>query len=154
MKKKDKEIIHKPDIVTVAFETVVQYIRDHMRQSIIVASAVVIIAAVAYGYILHLGNQDNKAQYKLSQGIQSYQEYEAEGRKESLGKAEKIFKEIEQSKRGDISFIAKLYLAKIQYTQGQGEKAKELYTNVANNASSKTLKTLSQKAIQNLEKKP
>jgi predicted negative regulator of RcsB-dependent stress response len=153
VKKKEKEIVRKPDIILMTIGSAIQFVQNNAKQFIIglVVFLIVIAAVTAYGF--NAKNQYDKAQYRLSQGIQSFNEYSASGKKEDIDKAEAIFNEVAQKKKGELSSIAKLYQAKINYARGKIEDARKLYQEVISSASSVTLKALAEKAIQHIEKK-
>ena len=152
VKKKEKEIVRKPDIILTTIGSAVQFVQNNAKQFIIGLVIFIIVVATATAYGLHAKNQYDKAQYQLSQGIQAFNEYSASGKKEDIDKAATILSEVVQKKKGELSSIAKLYQAKISYTRGKSEDAKKLYQEVMNSASSPTLKAIAEKAIQHIEK--
>ncbi|MBA4390591.1 MAG: hypothetical protein C0399_06610 [Syntrophus sp. (in: bacteria)] len=153
VKKKEKEILRKPDIILKTIKSAMQFVQNNAKQCSIglVVFLIVVAAVAAYGF--NAKNQYDKTQYRLSQGIQSFNEYNASGKKEDIDKAETIFNEVAQKKKGELSYIAKLYQAKINYTRGKSEDAKKMYQEVMGSTSSATLKALAEKAIQHIEKK-
>jgi predicted negative regulator of RcsB-dependent stress response len=153
VKKKEKEIIRKPDIILTSIGSAIQFVQNNAKQFIIglVIFIIVVAAAAAYGF--HAKKQYDKTQYQLSQGIQSFNIYNASGKKEDIDKAETIFNEVAQKKKGDLSSIAKLYQAKINYIRGKSEDARKLYQEVISGTSSASLKAIAEKAIQHIEKK-
>jgi hypothetical protein len=112
-----------------------------------------IAIAAGYAYMLHLNSEYDKIQYKLTQGIQSFNEYNTSGKQEDIVKAESIFNEVAQKNKKQSYYIAKLYLAKINYMRGKNEDAKKIYQEIFKGTSNSTLKTLSEKAIQHIDKK-
>jgi predicted negative regulator of RcsB-dependent stress response len=152
-KKKYKEIVHKSDVVITTIESAMQFIRNNLKQCI--AGFVLLLIAITFGYayLLYAKNQYDKTQYHLSQGIRSFDEYNMNGKKEELEKAETLFNDVAQKKRGQSCYIAKLYLAKINYVRGKNDDAKKLYQEVLNGGSNATLKSLSDKAIQHIDKR-
>ena len=153
MKKKDKEIIHKPDMLLTLFTSTTQFIREHLKQCIVGLIVLLFAIAAGYAYMLHLNSQYDKIQYKLTQGIQSFNDYNTSGKQEDLTKAESVFNEIAQKKMRQSYYIAKLYLAKINYMRGKNEDAKKIYQEIIKGTSSSMLKTLSEKAIQHIDKR-
>lgn len=151
-KKKHKEIVHKPDVVITTIEFAMQFIRNNLKQCI--AGFVLLLIAITFGYayFLYAKNQYDKTQYHLSQGMRSFDEYSMNGKKEELEKAETIFNDVAQKKKGESYYIAKLYLAKINYVRGKSEDAEKLYREVLGGTSNITLKTLSEKALQHIDK--
>jgi predicted negative regulator of RcsB-dependent stress response len=117
--------------------------------------AIVFLLAIVAGYLymLHSRSQYDTIQYRLSQGIQSFAAYNAEEKQEDINKAEGIFNEIARKKKGKSYYIARLYLAKIQYIKGKSEDAKKIYQEILKDTSDSVLKTLSEKAIRQIDKK-
>ncbi len=152
-KKKEKELIRKPDVFLTLFTETTQFIRLHSRQCIAALVIFLLACAAGYVYIQHSRSQYDKIQYQLSQGVQSFAAYSVEGKQEDINKAEGIFNEIAQKKKGKSYYIAKLYLAKIQYLKGKSEDAKKIYQEILKGTSDSMLKTLSERAIQHLDKK-
>jgi predicted negative regulator of RcsB-dependent stress response len=153
MKKKDKEIIQKPDMLLTLFTSTVQFIRNNSKQCIFGLVVFLVAIAAGYAYMLHVKSQYDKIQYKLTQGMQSFNEYSANGKQEAIEKAESIFNEISRKKMRQSHFIAKLYLAKINYMQGKNDDAKKIYQEIIKGTSDSMLKALSEKAIQHIDKK-
>jgi predicted negative regulator of RcsB-dependent stress response len=153
MKKKDKEIIQKPDILFTLFTSTVQFIRNNSKQCIVGLVVFLVALAAGYAYMLHVKSQYDKIQYKLTQGIQSFNEYSVNGKQEDIEKAESIFNEISQKKMQQSHYIAKLYLAKINYMRGKNEDAKKIYQEIIKGTSDSMLKALSEKAIEHIDKK-
>jgi hypothetical protein len=153
MKKKDKEIINKPDMFFTLFTSTIQFIRENAKQCIVGLVVFLVAIAAGYVYMLHMNSQYDKIQYQLTQGIQSFNEYNTNGKQEDIEKAETIFNEIAQKKMRQSYYIAKLYLAKINYMRGKSEDAKKIYQEIIRGTSSTMLKTLSEKAIQHIDKK-
>ena len=153
MKKKDKEIIQKPDMLFTLFTSTMQFIRNNSKQCIVGLVVFLIALAAGYAYTLHVKSQYDKIQYKLTQGIQSFNEYSTSGKQENIDKAESIFNEISQKKMKQSHYVAKLYLAKINYMRGKNEDAKKIYQEIIKGTSDSMLKALSEKAIQQIDKK-
>jgi hypothetical protein len=153
MKKKDKEIIHKPDILVTLFTTTMQFIRQNAKQCIIGVVVFIVAIVAGYTYMLHLNSQYDKIQYKLTQGIESFNEYSTNGKQEDIEKAETIFNEIAQKKMRQSYYIARLYLAKINYIRGKNEDARKIYQEIVKGTSSDMLRRLSEKAIEHIDKR-
>jgi predicted negative regulator of RcsB-dependent stress response len=152
MKKKDKEIIQKPDMFHALFTSTIQFIRTNSKLCIVGLVVLIVAIAAGYAYMLHLNSQYDKIQYQLSQGIQSFNEYNTSGKQEDIDKAEGIFNGVAQKKKRQSQYIAKLYLAKINYMRGKNEDAKKIYQEILKGTSNSTLKALSEKAIQHIDK--
>ncbi len=153
MKKKDKDIVRKPDVFITWFTSTTEFIRKNSKLCIIGLVVILVAAAGVYTYMLHLNSQYDKIQYQLVQGIQSFDEYNASKKEEDIAKAEGIFKDIAQKKMRQSQYVAKLYLAKINYVRGKNEDAKKIYEEIIKGTPSSILKTLSEKAIQHIDKK-
>jgi predicted negative regulator of RcsB-dependent stress response len=152
MKKKDKEIIHKPDMLLTLFTSTMQFLRNNSKQCIVGLVIFLIAIAAGYVYMLHLNSQYDKIQYQLSQGIQSFNEYNMSAKQDDINKAESIFNEVAQKKKKQSQYIAKLYLAKINYMRGKNEDAKRIYQEIIKGTSNSMLRTLAEKAIQHIDK--
>ncbi len=152
-KRKEKEFIRKPDVFLTSFTKTTQFIQRHFRQCIAVAIVFLLAIVAGYLYMLHSRSQYDTIQYRLSQGIQSFAAYNAEEKQEDINKAEGIFNEIARKKKGKSYYIARLYLAKIQYIKGKSEDAKKIYQEILKDTSDSVLKTLSEKAIRQIDKK-
>ncbi|HVN97971.1 MAG TPA: tetratricopeptide repeat protein [Syntrophorhabdaceae bacterium] len=153
VKKKDKELTRKPDLMATAFEATARYMRENVRLCIIGLVVLVVAIASGYAYALHAKSQRDKVEFRLAQGIEAFDAYEVNGKKEDIEKAETAFNDVARKNMGQTYYVAKLYLAKIDYMNGKTEDAKRLYGEVSKGASSPTLKALSEKAVQHLEKK-
>lgn len=153
MKKKDKEIIQKPDMLLTLFTSIMQFIRTNLKLCIIGLVVLLVAIAAGYAYMLHVNSEYDKIQYKLTQGIQSFNEYNTSGKQEDVEKAESTFNEVVQKNKRQSYYIAKLYLAKINYMRGKNEDAKKIYQEIIKGTSNSMLKTLSEKAIQHIDKK-
>lgn len=153
MKKKDKEIIQKPDMLLTLFTSTMQFIRTNLKLCIIGLVVLLVAIAAGYAYMLHVNSEYDKIQYKLTQGIQSFNEYNTSGKQEDVEKAESTFNEVVQKNKRQSYYIAKLYLAKINYMRGKNEDAKKIYQEIIKGTSNSMLKTLSEKAIQHIAKK-
>jgi hypothetical protein len=153
MKKKDKEIIQKPDMLLTLFTSTMQFIRTNLKLCIIGLVVLLVAIAAGYAYMLHVNSEYDKIQYKLTQGIQSFNEYNTSGKQEDIDKAESTFNEVAQKNKRQSHYIAKLYLAKINYMRVKNEDAKKIYQEIIKGTSNSMLKTLSEKAIQHIDKK-
>lgn len=152
-KKKEKEFIRKPDTFLALFTKTTQFIQQHFKQCITAVVIFLLAIAAGYIYVLHSRSQYDTIQYRLSQGIQSFAAYNTEEKQEDINKAEDIFNEVARKKKGKSYYIAELYLAKIQYIKGKSEDAKKIYQEILKGASDSMLKTLSEKAIRQIDKK-
>ena len=152
-KKKDKEFIKKPDVFLTSFNSVTEFIRKYSKQTIAGVIILLIALGIGYAYMLHLDSQSDRMQRSLMQGIQSFNDYGISGKQEDLTKAETIFKEISLKKVRDTGYIAKLYLAKIQYIRGRNEEASRLYREVFKDTSNNALKKIAEKALQHIGEK-
>jgi hypothetical protein len=152
-RKKEKELIHKPDMLVTAFESVSLYIRENRKQCIYGLVALLIIVAAVASYIIYGNYQAEKVQYKLTQGITAWETYEQTRAAGEIDKAEGIFQKIASGASGKPRYISKLYLANINMARGKRDEALKLYQDVSRNSSNKTLTYLADSAIKNLEKK-
>ncbi|NLW35539.1 MAG: tetratricopeptide repeat protein [Syntrophorhabdus aromaticivorans] len=150
---KTKELVKKPDFLITSIETAYMFMRTNFR--FFVAGAIVFVLAVAavYGYTIYAGNQEEKAQSVLFQGIRSFEEYTQTGKEESLANAENTFQTLIKQKRGKAYHVAKLYLATIYSLKGKTGEAKSLYQEIVKKSPGTMLKTLAERALLNLDKK-
>jgi hypothetical protein len=152
-KAKIKEEIKKPDPLLSIFQYATDWVRANTRTCIIAAIAVVVVGLAAWGYGAYKASENEKAQYTLSQGIRSFQEYALTGKGDALSSAETSFKGVAKEGPGDARSIARLYLARIAAMKGNKEEARKLYSEIAKKSSNDTVRKLSESALQGLEKK-
>lgn len=152
MAKMKKEEIKKPDILITTIESTVAFIKKNLRSCIIGVIIFFLAAFSVYAYTFYEKKQDEKAQYTLALGIQSFDTYNLSGKKDDLDNAEKTFQNVINEKRGRLSAIAKLYLGKVYYSRGKNEEAQKVYQDVLNNSSDPAIKTLAEKALGHLKK--
>jgi len=152
-RKKEKELIHKPDMLVTVFESVSLYIRENTKQCLYgLVALLIIVAAVAF-YIVYGNYQAEKIQYKLTQGITAWETYEQTRAAGDIDKAEGIFQKIASGTSGKPGYISKLYLANINMARGKRDEALKLYQDVSRNSSNNTLTYLADRAVKHLEKK-
>ena len=152
-RKKEKDIIHKPDILVQTFESVSMYIRENTRQCLYGLAAFLVIVAAIASYMVYAHYQDQKIQYQLAQGVNAMETYGQTRAAGDIEKAESIFAKIASTASGKPRYIAKLYLANINMTRGKREEALKLYQEVSRNSSNQALSYLADKAVKNIEKK-
>lgn len=152
-RKKEKELIHKPDMLVTAFESVSLYIRENRKQCIYGLVALLVIVAAVATYIAYANHQADKVQYQLARGITAWETYEQTRTSGDIDKAEGIFQNIASGASGKPRYISKLYLANINMARGKQDEALKLYQDVSRNSSNKTLTYLANNGIKSLEKK-
>ncbi len=152
-RKKEKELIHKPDMLVTVFESVSLYIRENTKQCLYGLAALLIIVAAVAAYIVYANHQAEKVQYQLALGITAWETYEQTRAAGEMDKAEGIFQKIASGASGKPGHISKLYLANIKLARGKRDEALKLYQDVSRNSSNKTLTHLANNAIKSLEKK-
>jgi len=152
-RKKEKDIVHKPDILVQTFESVSMYIRENTKHCLYGLVAFLVIVAAVASYMVYAHFQDQKIQYQLAQGVQAVETYGQTRAAGDIEKAESIFTKIASSTNGKPRYIAKLYLANINMTRGKREEALKLYQEVSSSSSNQALTYLADKAIKNIEKK-
>ncbi len=151
-RKKEKELIHKPDMLTQAFESVSWYIRENSKQCLYGLAALLVIVAAVVSYILYMNYQAEKIQYQLAQGITAWESYEQTRTAGDIDKAQGIFQGIATGASGKPRYISKLYLANINMARGKTDEALKLYQEVSKDSSNKTLIYLADNAIKSVEK--
>ncbi len=152
-RKKEKDIIHKPDILVQTLESVSMYIRENTKQCLYGLAAFLVIVAAIASYMVYAHYQDQKIQYQLAQGVMAVEAYGQTRAAGDIEKAEGIFAKIASDTSGKPRYIAKLYLANINMTRGKREEALKLYQEVSRNSSNQALTYLADKAVKNIEKK-
>ncbi len=152
-RKKEKEIIHQPDILVKTLETVSMYVRTNTRQCIYGLIAFVIIVAAVASYFVYTHYQDQGLQYELTRGIKAFDAYSRTGAPGDMDKADDIFQKIASASSGKPHYIAKLYLAKINMARGKTQEATKLYQEVSRNSSNQALTYLADNALKSIEKK-
>jgi hypothetical protein len=152
-RKKEKEIIHKPDILMQAYEWVLMYVHENTRQFMYGLAALCIIIAGVTSFFAYSHYQDKKIQYQLFQGIQAMDGYGQTRSQEYLDKAESIFQKTANQASGKPRYISKLYLANITLIRGKRDDALKMYQDVSKHSSNEVLTQLANAAIKGLEKK-
>ena len=152
-RKKEKDLIHQPDILMQAYETVWMYVHENTRQCIYGLVALCVIIAAVASYFVYANYQNNKIQYQLAQGIHSMDAYGQTRAQADIEKAAGIFQKIADQASGKPRYVSKLYLANISMMQGKRDEALKMYQDVSRNSSNDALTYLADKAIKNLEKK-
>ncbi|MEI6155422.1 MAG: tetratricopeptide repeat protein, partial [Deltaproteobacteria bacterium] len=104
-------------------------------------------------YSVYSKRQDDKVQFMLSQAIQTFGEFAASGSVEKMNIAETLFNSILRENNKKINAVARLYLAKISYMKGKPEEAKKLYQEVQSQSNDPAILSISEKAIQQIDKK-
>lgn len=150
MAKKKKEAIKKPDILITAIESAIAFVKKNLRSCIIGIIIFFIAACSVYAYTFYERKQDEKVQYMLAQGIQSFDLYSLSGKKDALDNAEKIFQDVVNEKRGRLSMIAKLYLGKVYYARDKNKEAQKIYQDIVSSSSDPVTKTLAEKALEHI----
>jgi TolA-binding protein len=116
--------------------------RDNRRLLIVITAVIVVAAVAAYGTYFYRSSREQRAQDALAAAIETMDspllppaggqatpsaKYKTEG--ERNGVAEKQFKDVESTFGGtDAADVAKLYLARIDVSRGDGIGARRLLT--------------------------
>jgi predicted negative regulator of RcsB-dependent stress response len=152
-KRKVKEEIKKQDIVIRTVTFTIDWIKNNTKACIVGLIIVFVICSSLFGYSFYAKRQDDKVQFMLSQAIQTFGESIASGSVEKMNIAETLFNSILRENHKKISIIAQLYLAKISYMKGKPEEAKKLYQEVQSQSNDPVIKSISERAIQQIDKK-
>ena len=152
-RKKEKEIIHRPDMLMQAYEWAMMYIHENTRRCIYGLVALCIVAAAVSSFFVYSNYQNKKVQYQLFQGIQAMDGYGQTRSQEFLEKAEGIFKKTAEQASGKPRYISKLYLANISMVRGKRDEALKMYQDVSKNSSNEVLTQLANQTIKGIEKK-
>ncbi|MBP1748560.1 MAG: Tetratricopeptide repeat-like domain [Deltaproteobacteria bacterium] len=153
VRKREKELIHQPDILMQAYEWVTMYVRENTRQCVYGLAALGIIIAAVASWFIYANYQDRKIQYQLAQGIRAMDAYGQTRAQADIDKAEGIFQKIAGQAGGKPRYISKLYLANISMMRGKREEALKMYQEVSRNSSNDVLTRLANTAIKGIEKK-
>lgn len=148
-----KQDIKKPDIVIRTFAYIFNRIKENMKLCIAGFAGILIICICIFAYTLYAKKQDDKVQYLLSQGIQSFAEFSATGSEGALKRAEDAMNKVVNEKRKKTQSIAKLYLGKIYYIKGKTEESKKMYREAQNESNEPIIKKLSENALSYIENK-
>ena len=152
-KRKIKEEIKKPDIVIRTVAAAIDWIKNNMKACIIGLIIVFVISSSLFGYSVYSKRQDDKIQFMLSQAMQTFGEFTASGSVEKMNIAETLFNSILRENNKKMNAVARLYLAKISYMKGKPEEAKKLYQEVQSQSNDPAILSISEKAIQQIDKK-
>ena len=102
-------------------------------------------------YLSHLEKKKDELQYKLSEGAKLYRESILNDDFHALSRCEEIFNSIAKEKRGEISEIATMYLAKIKEKKGDKREAKRLVENVRESSKNPIIRELAERASRSLQ---
>jgi hypothetical protein len=149
-KRKVKEDLKKPDFMLVTLARLTTWTKQHLRLCIVAAAVLVVFGLALTAYRIYETGEADKLQYQLEEGISAYQEYTTNGSGQALQKAESIFKSVSASRHKALDEVAKLYLAKIYYSQGKSEDARSLYLDIKGRASNSILRKLAETALQHI----
>ena len=152
-RKKIKQEIKKPDIVMRTISFIAAFVSKNLKLCIAAGAACLVIVLLVYGYAAYKKGQEEKTQEALFQGIRVFETYMTNGKQEELSNAENMLQKVSSERRGNLSRLADLYLARINVIKGKNDEAKKLYTEIVNSSTSTFLKALSEKALQELGKK-
>lgn len=152
-RKREKEIIHQPDMLMQAYEWVLMYVRENTRQCIYGLAALCVIIAAVASYFVYAHYRDAKIQYQLAQGIRAMDAYGQTRSQADIERAEGIFQKIAGEAGGKPRYISKLYLANINMMRGKREEALKMYQDISRNSSNDALTYLANQAIKGIEKK-
>lgn len=137
----------KPDILLVTIERVATLVRKNPKPFIMGLVVVVVVGLAIGAFSFYRSQQNEKAQFQLSQAMETLGEYMATQKEDALSRAETQFRDLTKGKPRGVSDIASLYLARITYLKGKSEEAKTMYAELASRASSPVVKQLAEQAL-------
>lgn len=137
----------KPDILLVTIERVATLVRKNPKPFIMGLVVVVVVGLAIGAFSFYRSQQNEKAQFQLSQAMETLGEYMATQKENALSRAETQFRDLTKGKPRGVSDIASLYLARITYLKGKSEEAKTMYAELASRASSPVVKQLAEQAL-------
>jgi predicted negative regulator of RcsB-dependent stress response len=149
-RKKIREVAKKPDIVITSVEAAIAWIKANPKPFCLGGALLVVFLGLFFGFRVYENRKDERAQYLLSQGLRSYQEFALAGQQDSLTKAESTFKELLRENQKGADNIARLYLGKISRSQNKTEEAKTYYTKVIQGSADPLIKKFASTALQEL----
>jgi predicted negative regulator of RcsB-dependent stress response len=144
------EVAKKPDIVITSVEASLAWIKANQKAVFMGGALLVVLFALFFGFRIYESRKDERAQYLLSQGLRSYQEFGLAGQQDSLTKAESTFRDLLRENPKGVNDIARLYLGKIARAQNNFEQARTYYTQVAQGSADPLIKRLASTALQEL----
>ena len=102
------------------------------HRTVCIAGAVVALVVVlaVWGYAAYRTGENEKAQYALLQGMNSFRDYAVDPKSDGLSKAEASFKKVAGESSGGLRDVARLYLAKIAAIKGMKGQARRLYAEI------------------------
>lgn len=137
----------KPDILLVTIERVATLVRKNPKPFIMGLVVVVVVGLAIGAFSFYRSQQNEKAQFQLSQAMETLGEYMATQKEDALSRAETQFRDLTKGKPRGVSDIASLYLARITYLKGKSEEAKTMHAELASRASSPVVKQLAEQAL-------
>jgi hypothetical protein len=143
-KRKIKPEERKADALQFAFQRTVDWAKGHRATCIAGVVIVVAAAAVVWGYAAYRTAKNERAQYALSQGMDSFRAYTANPKGDDLSKAEASFKKAAEESSGGLRDVARLYLAKIAAMKGMKGLARQLYTEIGKKPSNDVMGSLAE----------
>jgi hypothetical protein len=146
-RKKMKQEIRKPDMLQSAFQQTLEWTKGHRAVCIAGAVAVILVILVVWGYAAYRTEENEKAQYALFQGMNSFRDYTVNPKGDGLSKAEASFKKVAEENSGGLRDVAKLYLAKIAAIKGMKEQARKLYAEIDKKPSNDVVKKLAETGL-------
>jgi hypothetical protein len=149
-RKTKKEEEKKTDAFQSAFRRTADWAKRHRTACIAGVVAAVVVAIALSGYAAYRTGRDERAQYALTRGINSLQEYSADPKGDGLSKAEGSFRDVAQESSGGLRDVARLYLAKIAAMKGMKEPARRLYTEIDNKPSNDVVRSLAEIGLREL----
>ena len=147
-RKKMKQEIRKPDVFQTTFQLVLEWAKGHKTVCIAGAVAALLVVLAVWGYGAYRTAEDEKAQYALLQGMNSFRAYTVDPKSDGLSKAEGSFRKVARESSGGLRDVARLYLAKIEAMKGMKEEARRLYAEINKNPSNDVMKKLSAMGLQ------
>jgi hypothetical protein len=153
MAKKTNLEFKKPDVVLLTYQNFINWVRNNKQASIAIGVIIVCVGLAIWGLSAFQASKNQRAQYALSQGMRSFEEYASTGKGDGLSKAEESFTHLSQTGPSPMRDVAKLYLARIALMKGKKDQALALYGEISKKPSTNVVKMLSDNALGSLQKK-
>ena len=153
MAKKTSVELKKPDVMLLAYQNFINWVKKNRQASIVIGIVIVCLGLAVWGLFAFQAGKNQRAQYTLSQGMKSFEEYVNTGKGDGLSKAEESFTHLATTGPSGMRDVAKLYLARIALLRGKKDQALALYAEIRKKPSNDVIKMLSDNALGDLQKK-
>ncbi len=145
-----KKEAKKPDLFMRTILRIVETFRTRLKVVIFIGVGAIILSALLFFYLSFEEKKRDELQWQLSKGATLYREYLLRKDLNSLYESESIFNKIAREKKGKVSEIATLYLAKIKELKGEKKEAEAHLRALIKSSRSEILKELAEDSLKRL----